>query len=95
MSRLLPENRKRHWHGGPAPTPLGERFWPKVKLSENGGCAEWTATKDRCGYGLIGYERTVIRAHRAAWILAHGEIPAGMQVLHTCDNPACVRLENT
>jgi hypothetical protein len=30
-------------------------------------------------------------AHRAAWILSNGrEIPEGMEIMHTCDNPKCV-----
>ena len=29
-------------------------------------------------------------AHRVAWMLAHGPIPRGMNVLHRCDVPRCV-----
>jgi DNA-directed RNA polymerase specialized sigma subunit len=29
--------------------------------------------------------------HRFSWTIANGTIPAGMHVLHQCDNPACVR----
>jgi hypothetical protein len=32
---------------------------------------------------------SVWKAHRVAWTLANGPIPAGMHVLHTCDNPPC------
>ncbi len=31
-------------------------------------------------------------AHRWAWVQAHGEIPAGMCVLHRCDNPPCINV---
>jgi HNH endonuclease len=33
-------------------------------------------------------------AHRAMWIICYGEIPEGAQVLHHCDNPACVNPEH-
>jgi hypothetical protein len=33
----------------------------------------------------------MVRAHRFAWIEANGPVPAGLHVLHTCDNPLCVR----
>jgi hypothetical protein len=42
---------------------------------------------DRDGYGFFVKRR----AHRFSYAMAHGEIPAGLLVLHECDNPACVR----
>lgn len=33
-------------------------------------------------------------AHRLAWEEAFGPIPAGMCVLHTCDNRACVNIDH-
>lgn len=35
-----------------------------------------------------------IKAPRVRWELAHGPIPDGLWVLHTCDRPVCVRLEH-
>lgn len=34
------------------------------------------------------------RAHRVAYEVAHAPIPAGMVVMHSCDNPPCVRLSH-
>jgi hypothetical protein len=31
------------------------------------------------------------RAHRVAWEIYCGEIPNNLHVLHTCDNPLCVK----
>ena len=70
--------------------PLAERFWEKVDKS--GECWLWTAHRNADGYGMVGLERRGIdRSHRVAWRLANGSIPAGMSVLHRCDNPGCVR----
>lgn len=71
-----------------------ERFWSKVVKSA--GCWEWQGrvNKDhRPGYGGYGYfdcEDMKVRAHRAAYTLAFGEIPQGVVVCHKCDNRKCV-----
>jgi len=68
-----------------------ERFWSKVQKGP--GCWEWQAGL-RNGYGAFrmgGVGSKVEQAHRAAWILLHGEIPEGKFVLHDCDNRKCVK----
>lgn len=68
------------------------RFWNKVKKIE-GGCWEWTASMSRFGYGRFnagGGQKKIMLAHRYSFLLAHGEIPEGKFVCHSCDNPACV-----
>lgn len=57
-------------------------------------CIEWTKSRRRGGYGqltIAGKKRT---AHRVAWELAHGPIPEGLFVCHSCDNPPCVNVEH-
>jgi hypothetical protein len=57
-----------------------------------GECWEWTGHKVQGGYGQFDAgSRTMLLAHRASWQLENGPIPEGMNVLHRCDNPACVR----
>lgn len=58
------------------------------------GCWEWNGRRFRDGYGEFnfGVRRTV--AHRAAWELTKGPIPAGLYVCHHCDNPPCVNPEH-
>jgi len=50
----------------------------------------WTASKNTSGYGHIFKEGKLFASHRLSWVLHKGEIPVGMCVLHSCDNPACV-----
>ena len=42
------------------------------------------------GYGMLTVKKVQWRAHRYAYQFFVGEIPAGLLVLHRCDNPACV-----
>jgi hypothetical protein len=64
-------------------------FWSKVSKSD--GCWEWMGGKDKDGYGKITYMWRGLRAHRLSWELTYGVIPQGLDVLHRCDNPPCVR----
>ena len=61
----------------------------KVEVQPD-GCWRWTAFVDRHGYGAFYLNGKVGRAHRAAYVLWRGEIPAGMQIDHLCRNRACV-----
>ena len=65
-----------------------ERFWAKVDKS--GDCWLWTASKTKEGYGYFRFDGAMRKAHRMSWLLTNGEIPEGMLVCHTCDNPSCV-----
>lgn len=55
-------------------------------------CREWTGRKNRGGYGRVYFEGTRWAAHRLAWWLLHGDIPAGLEVCHHCDNRACFEI---
>jgi len=67
-----------------------EKFWRKVDIKEENECWEWTASKDRKGYGAFGLDLRILRAHRVAYELTYGHIPNGLCVLHRCDNRGCV-----
>ena len=56
------------------------------------GCIETTWYRDRAGYGIKYLDHVRWRAHRWAWAQANGPIPAGMHVLHACDNPPCINV---
>lgn len=72
-------------------TTVEERFWSKVDKS--GDCWQWTAAKFRKGYGQFRYEGKGQGAHRVAYILSVGTIPAGMRLDHTCHTRAVERGE--
>lgn len=60
-----------------------------------GGCWEWLGGNNgRMGHGVFSFRHKCLGAHRAAWILFKGPIPAGMFVCHKCDNPPCVNPEH-
>ena len=72
---------------------LAERFWEKVVVREQSECWTWTACVGRKGYGKIGSgqrDKPTVEAHIVSWELANGPRPAGMNVCHHCDTPACV-----
>lgn len=65
-----------------------DRFWPYVAKSD--GCWVWTRYCSPTGYGRFAWEGGSI-ASRFSWIVTYGPIPDGLDVLHHCDNPPCVR----
>lgn len=69
----------------------GHPFWRYVSPEPNTGCWLWAASLDKGGYGQT-YCRgpAPAGAHRVAWEAAHGPIPAGLGVLHRCDQRSCV-----
>lgn len=69
--------------------PVSVRFWSKVRKTES--CWIWDGSLFHDGYGLFKYSGKNKRAHRVAWFLENGEIPANLFVCHTCDNLRCVR----
>ena len=72
-------------------TALPERFWAKVNRRGPDDCWEWTGYTTPNGYGQIVIRKPVkTGAHRASWMIAHGDIPDGMDVCHSCDNRLCV-----
>lgn len=75
----------------------------RTRKDETTGCCLWTGyvhskrkyPGNRYGGtslpapGTKRGQRT-LHAHRAMWIVVHGEPARGMEVCHTCDNPICV-----
>lgn len=70
-------------------------FWAGVRKTST--CWLWMCNPDKngCGRFRLGTAGSkTVRAHRIAWELVHGPIPAGMHVVHTCDEPRCCNPEH-
>lgn len=70
------------------------RFWSRVDQCGPDECWAWAGPRLPKGYGMLtlptgikGGKRTY--AHRVAYALTSGEVPAGFYVCHHCDNPPC------
>jgi hypothetical protein len=78
---------------GPRVTPV-ERFWSYVDKSGPNGCWIWTRARQPRGHGVFGGRLPVTEtshlAHRLAYALVRGPIPASLILRHKCDNPPCV-----
>lgn len=71
---------------------LVNRFWAKVERGGLDDCWRWKGAKQSAGYGVMSAEgkgNGSYYAHRVAYTIEHGPIPAGMAVCHRCDNPPC------
>lgn len=66
-----------------------ERFWRGVAVGDPDECWPWKGTAKKNDYGNFLFDGRLTKAHRVAWILTHGPIPAGLFVCHHCDNKPC------
>lgn len=57
-------------------------------------CKLWTGYVQSGGYGQLYYNGKRVLAHRHAWYMSVGDIPAGMMVCHHCDTPLCINIKH-
>lgn len=90
------KNDRLHLYPSKLVTPnssLEERLRHHGWTVSTSGCWEWKAGRNPSGYGQLAVgapgsaPMIASRAAYAAWI---GEIPEGMVVCHSCDNPPCI-----
>lgn len=71
---------------------IEQRFWRHVQRGKPDECWEWQAWKNNKGYGMVGSgvpRPKLLLSHRVSWEIHNGPIPENLNVLHSCDNPAC------
>ena len=72
-----------------------QRFWNKVIQRDSGECWGWKGYIDRNGVSKFAIQKMPenikipLAASRVSYIFNIGDIPEGLHVLHTCDNPEC------
>lgn len=66
-----------------------DRFWARVDRKEPDDCWEWTAARQRFGYGIVKWDSKTTLAHRVALSLTDGIWKTPLHVCHSCDNMAC------
>jgi hypothetical protein len=88
-------DRRMRIYGEPEPrkATTAERFWSKV--DKTGECWLWTGYIKPNGYASFapkGSSRnpTKLYVHRYSYELAHGDIPADLEIDHTCSVRHCV-----
>lgn len=65
-----------------------------VKASLDGECLVWQGNLNGHGYGFCKIDGKVWLAHRYSYLINKVEIPEGLCVMHSCDNPACINPEH-
>lgn len=67
-------------------------FWDKVQIKSDEECWLWTASVSSSGYGMFKRPAPgkLVTAHRHSFEIAHGAVPVGMLIMHSCDNKKCV-----
>src|ERR1043165_1163254 len=66
------------------------RLWAAVDKDWPGGCWQGLGARQRDGYAHFNRDGKTISVFRYVYELLIGPIPEGMDLLHSCDNRACV-----
>lgn len=67
-----------------------ERFQRSYEIDAVTACWNWTGFTEGNRYGVIRVFDKMESAHRFSYELYNGAIPAGLEILHSCDNRQCV-----
>lgn len=63
-------------------------------IREEGECLIWLGWADKAGYGKVKYEGKLWLVHRLAWYTEKNKSIKGINILHHCDNPPCLKIEH-
>lgn len=68
-----------------------KRFWSHVDIRGDDECWNWNGKHDGKyhNFSVGGKSGKSPLSHRIAYELTHGDIPSGLVIRHTCNNPSC------
>lgn len=69
----------------PVPILTFEDMIRRSTVDARTGCVLWGLSVVEKGYGMAQYRGKQRGAHRVSWMIHHGTIPPGIEVMHTCD----------
>jgi hypothetical protein len=62
---------------------------PPTESYAGGACCEWRGFRDKKDYGHFRLRGKMEKAHRVAYLIAHGHWPMPCGLHEVCDNPPC------
>ena len=71
-------------------TTIAEKLEAYTVYIPETSCVVWIGSVTNQGYGSLREGKKMLKAHRAAYMIAKGPIPAGMVLDHICHVPGCV-----
>src|SRR5947209_4842131 len=71
-----------------------EDYFLNIRVDQETGCHLWQGSVSPNGYGVVNFHGRTQSAHRNAWEELMGEIPAGLNILHSCDVKTCINIEH-
>jgi hypothetical protein len=69
---------------------IRRRLLSRSAVDSGTGCREWLRARHGQGYGRLWDGDRLQYAHRLSYEVFVGAVPAGLGVLHWCDNPGCI-----
>lgn len=76
--------------GGSNLKSFREVFWSRAAVGEPTDCWDWLGPMDHNDYGTCFLDKKLMKAHRAAYWYAFGNLPTGLSICHSCNNKKCV-----